>query len=74
MAENTLDFVYGLFGAEFDHADFNQAMDFLGNALQDTAETVVVTAVETTKTIVEGIGSSISAIGESVGNWFSKLF
>ena len=74
LAENTLDFVYGLFGAEFDHADFNQAMDFLGNALQDTAETVVVTAVETTKTIVEGIGSSISAIGESVGNWFSKLF
>lgn len=74
LAENTLDFVYGVFGADFDNEDFNEAMDFLSGALHDVTEAAVVTVVDTATEIVETIGSGVAAIGETVGSWFKKLF
>lgn len=70
LASETLDFVYGLVGADFDEQDFNNAMEYLGDSI-----------VETCEWVGGKIGEGIVAVGDAIidgasaiSDWWSSIW
>lgn len=80
LAEDTLDFVYKLFGKEFDKVDFHNAMDFLGNTVVDTAKNIgedigsfIGETIINTEKVISAGKKAIKKAGETVAKWIGWL-